>query len=210
MNNDEERAKPEPFSFGMTLLDTNRAKRPSAILAMPEEFLVSIGYIVGAWSQFERNLDNLLRHFVAVTGDDPSILDKDFRKRSARLRRGFREQFEENQVIYSVVEDIVSGSRRLYEDRNSIVHGRIRIKVVTGEVQDNKIPGKLFLSCEGTVSGQSELRAYSIEQLESMRYDFAHLSGCAKALLTGEGLGHLSFTQKDEEVLKSFWGNSEV
>ena len=199
----ENSIKPAPFRFKMASFDASRVKRPSSFVGIPEEFLILIGHVVGAWSQFDISFNNFLSKLLNASAYENKKWEfKSFKDRSSLLIKTCNTLFEEHQTIINAVKQIVADAKELQLDRNLISHGHILIKVETFEVEENKIPGMLSLHCVGQKSGKRIKREYSYEKLENVRYELAYLCGRMNAFVNGENLNKLEIAQSDIDALR--------
>lgn len=193
----------------MTSFDQNRALRPSSFVGIPEEFLLLIGHIVGAWSQFDISFNRLLGILI-----DKAEVQKDrwrflsFDKRCKLLRKASHSIFETYPNITIQIESIISDAKSLQLDRNLICHGHINLKVQTFEVTDNQIPGKVSLRCIGQKAGNTVERTYDEAELEDIRYKFAYLCGRMNSMVKGKNLQKLSLTEMDLRFFLSVLGKN--
>ena len=204
MNSDSSpAATPRPFSFPMPQFDPSRAQLPSAFVGIPEDFLLQIGHVIGAWSQFDMAFNRLLGCLLAKLGETPKAWETEsFKKRSAHLVRTCNRCLPHSPHIQNCLQKIVEDAKQLQIDRNLIAHGHILIKMQTFGVVNNEIQGKLSLHCTGQHAGAPITREYDLVELESVRYDFASLCGRIAAILNVENLHHLQFSPADVDALK--------
>lgn len=200
----ENNTDPLPFTFDIPAYDKKLAKRPSSFVGIPEEFLVLIGHVVGAWSKFDSSFNDLLGKFLVASSIQKKKWHlKSFKDRSSLFKRTCNVLFVGNETILNAVEQIISDAKDLQTDRNLISHGHITLKVQTFEAVDNKIPGKVSLHCTGHKAGKVIEREYAYEELEKVRYELAFLCGRMNALLGGENLNKLQITQPDIDALQA-------
>jgi hypothetical protein len=198
---------PHPFSFEMPPFDPQRAKRPSAFVGIPEAFLVLIGHVIGAWSQFDMAFNWFLKALLVADGSASERWErKSFKKRSILLWQACQVRFASHSSILRCVDELISDAKRLQTDRNLIAHGHILIKMQTFDVVDNQIQGALSLYCVGIKEGKTIEREYSLEELEQVRYEFAYLCGRMNALCKGEHLQQLQIALSDMHALQSLLG----
>lgn len=195
-----------PFSFDMPAFDPSHAKRPSAFVGIPENFLLLIGHVVAGWSQFDISFNKLLKNFLIATSQEAEpFAVKSFPERSKQLQKLCKQYFSDNKSLLVAVTQIITDAKRLQEDRNLITHGRILIKMQThGTVVDDQLQGTLALRCEGVIKGKIVQREYILSGLEELRYELAHLCGRINALLEAENLDHFQLVDGDKKAWQSF------
>jgi hypothetical protein len=204
-NEEQSSTPPQPFSFAMPPFDPSRARLPSSFVGIPEEFLLLIGHVIGAWSKFDMSFNRLLEKLLIAADDVSDRWEMEsFKRRSKQLRQACQPRFKDHHAILESVDKLVADAKSLQTDRNLIAHGHILIKMQTLGVVDNQIQGKLSLYCIGQEGGTRLEREYSLQELERVRYEFAYLCGRMSALVTGENLHHLQFSSADMDALRSF------
>lgn len=105
----------------MPPFDPNRAKRPSAFVGIPEIFLILIGHVVGAWSQFDLAFNRLLKAFLIADGTASDRWEMNsFKTRSTRLRQACKVRFSSHSSLLRCICDLISDASRLQTDRNRI------------------------------------------------------------------------------------------
>lgn len=203
MNSDEVGGLPHPFSYAMPPFDPARARRPSCFVGIPEDFLLLIGHVIGAWSQFDISFNRLLGKIMDAHNERPKHWEMEsFKKRSSLFLRICRQHFASHPALLTLVEGLVVDAMRLQTDRNLIAHGHILIKIQTFGVEDNQIQGSLFLHCAGQQTGKKLVREYSLDELTCVRYDFAYLCGRMDALSNGKNLHLLHLLTSDIQALQ--------
>jgi len=200
-----EDSKPTPFSFALAAFDPAKIKRPSRFFALPEPYALRVGQVAMSWSAFERDHDDLLaavgRARNAELGADLDIKIA-FRKRRALLKKEAKQLFAAHPQIWQYLNAILADSDALYRDRNLLVHGKIWIKAVTGEVTDGQIPGTISLVCLGAYRGKRIRGTFTYDDLDALIYQVAHLDGRIHALSTNAE--PLPFASPDRSFLQAF------
>jgi hypothetical protein len=179
-------------------------KRPSAPIMLSSVLAVLIGRIVLTWSSFERQFDDLLAAILRANGtDEPNWNTRSFRRRRQLMRAEAAKFFSAHPEINGYIRNIFHDTVELQESRNFIAHGKIWIKVETGEYTPaGDLPGRITLIFIRESRGGPHKQEFTSEQLETLFYDLAHLTGRLGAIILNAE--SLSFSLPDRSFLQEF------
>src|ERR1700687_1863846 len=203
---------PEPFAMGCVGL-VDWARIPNRPFVAPPDFLIAIGLLVLSWDSFDRSIDDLLFALTRATSAPVEDTGKDFRKRRRQIRKLSKKVFQQHAAIANYLTNILDDSTKPYNVRNFVVHARIWLKMQTGAVTEDKIPGSVSLVCIKAKKGVRPLRAeFMLPDLQEAVYDLGHLAGRLDALCTNSEALALSSPDKSflEEFLKKDYQSSPI
>ena len=203
---------PEPFATDlMGLVDSTRT--PSKPFFAPPDFLIAIGLLVLSWDSFDRSIDALLFALTSATSAPFEDTGNDFRKRKRQIRKLSKQVFHQHAAIENYITSILDDTAKPYWVRNFVVHSHVWLKIQTGEVTEDKIPGSVSLTCIKAKKGRTTLRAdFSLSDLQEAVYDLGYLAGRLEALCTNSAALVLSLPDRSflEEFLKKDYRSSSI
>lgn len=192
-----------PFFLEMPAFDLARTKRPATFVGIPTEFLVLIGHCVAGWSLFERDFDKVLGALLLSSPNPPDTWHLlSFAKRKNLMLKELARHFVSRHGLLSFFEKLMIDAKQLHTKRNLLVHGKIFFRISTGEIRDNSIPGEISLHCVGFESKRTVSVDFTKEDLDSMRYELAHLCGRIGAISSGANLERLSLSIHDRRAVR--------
>lgn len=195
----------KPYGLELGSFDPARIRRPSSPVLLPDNTARLIGQTVLTWGSFEFLFDDLLTAILAANNTEMVSewqRKLNFRKRHALMKKEARKLFGRRVWLHWYLSRVLKDALPLHRDRNLLVHGRLSVRVETGEVDDGELPGTAILCCAGTHRGKPIVREFSFDDIETLFYDMAHLAGRLKAFLANAAI--LEISSRDRSFLQAF------
>jgi hypothetical protein len=173
---------PEPFNTTSIIIDRYKLRNPSHVPMLPAVFMAPVGKVAVAWGFFEAAFDRLLAALAAAEG----LPDDDWRGFSFRRRRKVFTKLMGHALndcpsVIRLAAEIANDSQGAYSKRNLVVHGQLSIGFsVEGGAQ------VVRLVCVGRANRQEVRGDFTVDELDDLFYEIAHLSGRVHALASAE------------------------
>lgn len=150
---------------------------------LPMAFMEYVAQIALIWGTFENGFERFLLTLLSANGTDPNIARGfSFERKAELLRRGAKTLFSDRPFVLLHILALIDDAKRAQLERNLLLHGSLVIEVKTKD--DPALPPDVTIIAHGRRKKQDIYRRFTLEKVEDLYCDLAHLGGRIGEFLT--------------------------
>lgn len=197
----------ESRGVDFSIIDTHKLKRPFHILSLPPAYFSEIGKVATAWGTFDTIFEAFLVALLSAAGPQAGWKGLTFRKKrilfTDRMKIALARCPTARAQLHSVLDDI----EPLYKKRNLAVHGRMLTRIEVFDRDDGTKEVRTRLVCKGYYKGAEVQEVFTIDELDDLFYEIAHLNGRLNRVALGFP-DHAPEASPEIQTLRDFLSNN--
>ncbi len=197
--------QPETYRIKFITPNHSKLRRPSSFVVLPAEIVSYIGQITLIWGMFDNDFQEFLFAMMALThSKDDAWTRFPFDRKDDLFRKKLSEIFRIRPAIHLLLLHILDEALALQIKRDLLVHGRIIVKT---ERSDENGESKVTLIATGRKKRRIVEEYFTEDDIESLYYDLAHLSGKMAQFKYPNKRSFLNASWQDRYFLLDFLAN---
>jgi len=162
---------PKSAGVGFTIVDIQKVKLPSVYIMLPPELINEVGGIVVAWGMFEQSFIDMLGAMIAENGSVYKAPWKfySFDQRRLMFKAEAEKCFAQNPAILARLLEIMDYSQPLQIKRNTLVHGKLTLRVGGPE-------GPAIIA-KGEHKKREVVETLTKDEINDLYYEIIHAAG---------------------------------